>query len=174
MRIRNILLTITLLGSGAANASTILQATDGDVNFVSFGSTIAAGGTVYMFDDDFNDQVLSTTDGLFVPIPSIVTIGGPDGSGDYTATSATPEVISLTAAPDFIVALYFAGSGTWLTDNGSTDLGANTQRLDFGERAGEQILVDVTVQPIPVPAAVWLFGSGLLGLVGIARRRKTV
>ena len=25
---------------------------------------------------------------------------------------------------------------------------------------------------IPVPAAVWLFGSGLLGLVGIARRRK--
>ena len=25
---------------------------------------------------------------------------------------------------------------------------------------------------IPVPAAVWLFGSGLLGLVGIARRRR--
>ncbi len=27
--------------------------------------------------------------------------------------------------------------------------------------------------PIPVPAAVWLFGSGLLGLVGIARRKRT-
>ena len=26
--------------------------------------------------------------------------------------------------------------------------------------------------PIPIPAAVWLFGSGLLGLVGVARRRK--
>lgn len=26
---------------------------------------------------------------------------------------------------------------------------------------------------IPVPAAVWLFGSGLLGLVGVARRKKT-
>jgi len=25
---------------------------------------------------------------------------------------------------------------------------------------------------VPVPAAVWLFGSGLLGLIGIARRRK--
>ena len=27
---------------------------------------------------------------------------------------------------------------------------------------------------VPVPAAAWLFGSGLLGLVGIARRKKSV
>ena len=26
---------------------------------------------------------------------------------------------------------------------------------------------------VPVPAAVWLFGSGLLGLIGIARRKKS-
>jgi hypothetical protein len=26
---------------------------------------------------------------------------------------------------------------------------------------------------VPVPAAVWLFGFGLLGLIGVARRRKT-
>ena len=30
----------------------------------------------------------------------------------------------------------------------------------------------VGVQAVPVPAAVWLFGSGLLGLVGVARRKK--
>ena len=30
------------------------------------------------------------------------------------------------------------------------------------------------VSAVPVPAAVWLFGSGLLGLVGISRRRKQV
>ena len=30
------------------------------------------------------------------------------------------------------------------------------------------------VSAVPVPAAVWLFGSGLLGLVGISKRKKTV
>ena len=33
-------------------------------------------------------------------------------------------------------------------------------------------LSDEAVGIIPVPAALWLFGSGLLGLVGIARRKK--
>lgn len=29
-----------------------------------------------------------------------------------------------------------------------------------------------SVSAVPVPAAVWLFGSGLLGLIGVARRKK--
>jgi len=31
---------------------------------------------------------------------------------------------------------------------------------------------DLPPPAVPVPAAVWLFGSGLLGLVGVARRKK--
>jgi hypothetical protein len=31
---------------------------------------------------------------------------------------------------------------------------------------------DGDVAAVPLPAAVWLFCSGLLGLVGIARRKK--
>ncbi len=33
-------------------------------------------------------------------------------------------------------------------------------------------VTNVTAPAVPIPAAVWLFGSGLLGLVGVARRKK--
>ena len=32
---------------------------------------------------------------------------------------------------------------------------------------------NLVVSAVPVPAAVWLFGSGLLGLVGVARRKSS-
>jgi hypothetical protein len=37
--------------------------------------------------------------------------------------------------------------------------------------AFDDVTFDST-SPIPIPAAVWLFGSGLLGLIGISRRKK--
>jgi hypothetical protein len=39
--------------------------------------------------------------------------------------------------------------------------------------AGSIYWDDVQINAVPVPAAAWLFGSGLLGLVGVARRRKS-
>lgn len=33
-------------------------------------------------------------------------------------------------------------------------------------------VIEYDSSPVPVPGAVWLFGSGLLGLIGMARRRK--
>lgn len=32
--------------------------------------------------------------------------------------------------------------------------------------------VSFNIQVVPIPAAVWLFGSGLIGLIAIARRRR--
>ena len=36
----------------------------------------------------------------------------------------------------------------------------------------ELVLSGKVVTPIPIPAAVWLFGSGLVGLAAVARRKK--
>ncbi|MCP4503572.1 MAG: VPLPA-CTERM sorting domain-containing protein, partial [Deltaproteobacteria bacterium] len=30
----------------------------------------------------------------------------------------------------------------------------------------------VSLSAVPAPAAIWLFGSGLIGLIGVARRKK--
>jgi hypothetical protein len=41
----------------------------------------------------------------------------------------------------------------------------------FNGGAFEIGTLTVAVQTVPLPAALWLFGSGLLGLIGIARRK---
>ena len=46
--------------------------------------------------------------------------------------------------------------------------------MNFSLSAGDSVTFDTLfdVTPVPVPAAVWLFGSGLVGLAGFARRKK--
>jgi hypothetical protein len=90
------------------------------------------------------------------------------------------------------VDLGFSGPGSFYTDS-AYNLGADpifsniahsasTANIQFFiQGVGIQDLNDeswamdnltVTVAPVPVPATVWLFGSGLLGLIGFARRRS--
>jgi hypothetical protein len=54
------------------------------------------------------------------------------------------------------------------------DLDAFSGRLVLGGRTGAAFangdVDNIRIEAVPVPAAVWLFGSGLVGLVGVARR----
>ena len=53
--------------------------------------------------------------------------------------------------------IFFTG---WANQAGAVDIPTNY--IDIREDVGQ----------VPVPAAVWLFASGLLGMVGVARRRN--
>jgi hypothetical protein len=132
-----------------------------------------------MFYRYFNDFFGGTasTDGLEVILtgPVLGAPGGtinfsnetPVGSGNYTATNALSEAPALSGGNDFMVGIWDGSS--WIMDSGNTTLPANSAQLTFSV-GGDMLAVDVAV--IPVPAAVWLFGSGLVGLVSVARRRS--
>ena len=87
-----------------------------------------------------------------------------------------------------ILAVIASPTPDWLTYNFSTIANASATggiTLQFNSTCGADpgcfadfsidnvsILSDVNIpSAVPVPAAAWLFGSGLLGLVGVARRK---
>jgi len=59
---------------------------------------------------------------------------------------------------------------TWRTtlDAGLIDVGLRNRASAIYSIAFDEYSVTL----VPVPAAVWLFGSGLIGLIGVARRKK--
>ena len=65
-------------------------------------------------------------------------------------------------------------NGSWgLSDGAINGLTINGDTMTFSESGFDvETLTRVGVSSVPVPSAVWLFGSGLLGLVGGARRKK--
>jgi hypothetical protein len=90
-----------------------------------------------------------------VPIGSaVVTCAGPDPDGTGPALTDGSLLVSDGIGADPMT------SGAFGLHNANFDI--------------TWVHIDSFSTPpaIPVPAAVWLFGSGLLGLVGIARRKK--
>ena len=94
------------------------------------------------------------------------------GTGNYVSWSSginpteswTPYAVQLVSS-NFTV----TGSATFddILAN-VTELRIRGEYLNFNDREG---LDNVSITAVPVPAAITLFGSGLLGLIGVARRR---
>jgi hypothetical protein len=103
---------------------------------------IAALGTV--------DTTTGSVDGFFIPY------GGNAATG--TTISAAQDTISF-ASDNF---------NAPSVDNP----GLFSQFDDETLRYNTWPIASFQVSAVPIPAAVWLFGSGLLGLVGMARRKK--
>ncbi len=94
-------------------------------------------------------------------------IVGTDDLSIFNATNVnTPGSISFSLNPgdDF----YVVGSMSARSINGYAD-GWNTLTFDFTDDTGLTAATSV----VPVPAAAWLFASGLIGLASVARRKKS-
>jgi hypothetical protein len=85
-----------------------------------------------------------------------------------------------------ILAVIANPTATWTTYNYTAFADASATggiTLQFNSTCGadancfadffiDNVSITTEVSAVPVPAAVWLFGSGLVGLVGAARRKK--
>ncbi len=163
---------VTILSVARVDAATIFAPTDGNVNFLAGNLT---GAQLAIFDD--SDQLYGGSS-LAVQLGDQVGFVGPGLGADFVATNASnipgSQTLTLTGSDNFILGLSIDNGANWLTDSNVASAGINAYTVSF-ETGNNIIQVDVQVIPaIPVPAAVWLFGSGLLGLVGIARRKALV
>ena len=177
------------LGAVATSASAISI----DITSMTFGSTSAASGTITTdtVGDTFNGSFFSapwtaTTLSTYTAVGTPLTFAGNSAVWDDPATTSVNEGdysynFTLTTGQvafgtyfDWsvnydipVLAIIDCGAG----NPGDTCTGVGTP-MQIGPFPGQAPAFNGVVSAVPVPAAVWLFGSGLLGLVGVARRRK--
>ena len=102
-------------------------------------------------------------------------------AGSYLATLTdfeftapmTDTGMNVTTATDLLGSLLAPGSFNFDATPGNYFVSF----FGFADLSGPQIgqygiEISQASSAVPVPAAIWLFGSGLIGLVGMTRRRK--
>ena len=109
---------------------------------------------------------LATQDYVIVPDGNTAYHNGGAWAGTWGGTTTFTNEAAIGTAQDF----WFIHTDPNETDFTSlVDLQPGTWKLDFV--AGNAALTYTATSAVPIPAAVWLLGSGLIGLIGVARRR---
>jgi hypothetical protein len=135
------------------------------------GFSISAPGTTYagstgsemahlfyntLGNSAYYDKSGATTSCSTIPPDYCLTNSGPFSNIQAPYWSATEDPTDASNAWDF----YF--------DNGGQNVGIK----EYNYVAWAVHPGDIGVAIVPLPAAVWLFGSGLIGMIGIARHNR--
>lgn len=144
----------------------------GSYDYVGAFTSQTCSGTFTSGCSDGEYHISANTSGLGNGWFDLTTLNlAPGQSQDFLLYVFTPTDGS--AAPGEYT---FYNMGLGFTVHGlDADGNAIEQDILFGATCVSQsescAFTRTVVSAVPVPAAVWLFGSGLLGLVGIARRK---
>ena len=133
----------TLLGSGAGDPP------------ANIGAAVSSASTAFLALSSNNTVLSQVSDGQWAGTLA-------QGGGNLTANT---ENLSPGT-------MYFAKYNQALS--GLVSIYAGTWSLTWNGAAGSATSATLTWTPtsVPVPAALWLLGSGLLGVAGVGRRRQ--
>ncbi len=152
------------IGNGGTGTDTIAS--------LSFSGAIANMYTAASNLGDSNSPA-GTIAGGSVPFGSLDDVGNTINIdlGSWFMNWNSNDIHTGTGKTDGVTSAFAAGA--WDPVTGAFTL--SWQSLtDSGPKAGFTALIELSgiASPVPLPAAVWLFGSGLIGLLGVTRRKK--
>lgn len=189
---------LSALGSAPVITHNFDSLTQGDI--IADGDTLdgatfsysLSGGAMIMVDDSFattsNFNYLGTNDGsgAFVSgdaftinfdqsmraIGLYVLSDAEFFDDDFTITTSSGQSVGNLASANLLLSDGFTyASYVGLIEDDFTQ-GFNSITLSSIDAGFLFNVDDISVSAVPLPAAAWLFGSGLLGLAGISRRAK--
>jgi len=139
--------------SAEATASIFMSTSGGDSDSVSLDALLFGGSFGHTFNSFGNTATLfSTNDGLGYRMD--------DYFGSFSGVLAAGETVTIDTELSVLIA------------SSRTELGAKASIGDPNNlTAGPGISGSFAVSAVPIPGAVWLFASGLIGLISVARHR---
>ena len=148
---------VTITAKSGYSFSALQFVQQGDYTVFGSGASVSASGTLTI--EDANNS--STFDSSALSVSGLGTVGSTaNWNADASFDLSSPTWDNVTSIKLSLASLLEASSST------------------LGEQASIQskvvgsgmLTIETTV--VPVPAAVWLFGSGLIALAGLSRRRR--
>ncbi len=162
--------------NGAASAGNIVSGHDGWIGFANSG---------YGFKNADNDFISGRLTGATNPLNKneygnggTGSVGGPTAGTAFSNVNTTSPWVTgggaALAVGNAVLNLTGLKAGYYMIALGGScpDLNLNGQACGTTPPGGTGVQLTIATSAVPVPAAVWLFGSAIVGFLGIGRRNK--